>query len=366
MAGNNRFCYDKVVRDCASLAPIISTDYHPSYPPENVRNIWTDYPYRSKYASGGGYFEITSSNNKLYFVDNGSTARTATITTGTYDAEGLIAEIETQMEAQTTDTFTNSYSHTSFKFTITDDAGTFQLTCTNTTNAIWETIGFDTAADKTGAASYNSDDPRIHTNAALVSNCDGGASISATFAYAAGLNLTSTYQTLKLQRYAASSWNDVGDMTYDATLGIAYLAFSSVGGTAWRLLIKDKENPDGYVEVGVFLVGDYYTISKWFEYGASEDIEDTSTHDYSKQGYINVITGYFLETFGVTYELMTTDEGYLVYMYKEGGKKYPFVFVRDSDAALNTSQYVMFNGRLGRRVQDAYTKEITLTWVKIK
>ena len=366
--GNNRFLYDKMVREADSFTGIVSTDYHPSYPPENLRNIWTDLGYRTKYGanSGWGYFYFGSTSNLIYFDDTGAVARVATITVGNYDADSAIAEIETQMEAQTTDTFTVTYSDTSNKFTITNDTGTFELTCTLTTNAAWDYLGFDTASDKTGAAAYNSDSKRIHTFGGITLECKGGAAISATCAVLLGLNISSAYQSITLQRDVTGSWITVGTMTYDAATGVAYAFFSSVSSTKWRVVIQDWENSDGYIEIGTAVIGDYYTISKWFQHGFSEDVDDTTTHSYSKQGYVNAVIGYFKEVQGVTYEVLATDEGYLNDMYLTVGTRYPFVFVQDSDDVLNTLKYVMFAGKFSRRGKDAYTKEITLAWVGVK
>lgn len=44
--GYNRFLYDLLVRD-GNLVLSTPSDYNPMYPVENIRNIWTDYPYRS-------------------------------------------------------------------------------------------------------------------------------------------------------------------------------------------------------------------------------------------------------------------------------------------------------------------------------
>jgi len=366
--GNNRFLYDKMVREADSFTGIVSTDYHPSYPPENLRNIWTDLGYRTKYGanSGWGYFQFDATNNKIYFDDNGTVARTATITVGDYDADTACVEIETQMEAQTSDTFTVTYSNTSNKFTITNDVGTYELTCTNTTNAAWDALGMSTAADKTGSAAYNSDNKRIHTEGGFVINCYGGAAVSATCVVVLGMNTSSAYQSMKLQRDVAGTWTDVSTLTYDDVTGVAYAFFSTVSSTAWRVVVRDWENSDGYLEFGTAIVGDYYTISKWFQHGFSEDVEDTTTHSYSKQGYVNAVIGYFKEVQGVTYEVLATDEGYLNDMYLTVGTRYPFVFVQDSDDVLNTLKYVMFAGKFSRRGKDAYTKEITLAWIGVK
>lgn len=363
--GKNRFLYDKVVRD-STITPIVSTDYHPSYPVENVRNIWTDYYYRSKYGanSGWGYWYIDSSSNKLYFDDNGGTPRTATITVGAYDADTLAAEIETQMEAQTTDGFTVAYSDTSNKFSITNTVGTYELTCTTTTNAIWTYIGFNTDADKTGASAYNSDNVRIHSGVSV--EFENSAAITSWGMAVMGLNLSSTYQIFRAERWTGSAWEIIDDIEHDATnqRGILFFA-TQKSGTKYRVAIRDWENAQRFSQVGTIVWGDYKEISTWYEYGYSEDIEDTSQHQYSKDGYINVISGYFLESMGVSYNVMSTDEDKLVDLYRTIGKRYPFVFVQDSDDPENTMQYAMMTGKLSRRGEDAYTKNISLAWVGV-
>lgn len=367
--GLNRFLFDKVVRD-GILVPIVSTDYHPSYPTSKIQNIWTDYYYRTKYenGSGWGHFEITASTQMLYFVDNGSTARTATITIGDYDADGLAAEIETQMEATpTTDTFTVSYSQTAKSFQLTDDTGTYELTCTNTTNAIWDIIGFDTASDKTGSTGYIADYVRIHSECGIEIQHEGDTAVAITGCAVMGLNLTSSYQMFKLQRWTGSAWADItgGAFEYDFDRKMAVAMFSSVSQTKERILIRDWTNADYYVQIGAVVCGAYEEISTWFDYGFSDDIEDTSTHQYSKQGYINVVTGFFKDLKGVSYQVMSADEQKLEDIYRECGKRYPLVFVQDSDDPENTMEYIMFRGKFGRKGQDAYTKEITLAWEEV-
>ncbi len=62
--GYNRFLFaEEKLLWSGNITPIISTDYHPSHVVTRVRNIWTDYYYRSKYgnSSGWGYWNITSS-----------------------------------------------------------------------------------------------------------------------------------------------------------------------------------------------------------------------------------------------------------------------------------------------------------------
>jgi hypothetical protein len=366
--GKNRYLIaDEQLWWQGNLNPIASTDYHPSHDIERVRNIWRDYYYRTKYGddSGWGYFSITSTRNKLYFKDNGAVARTATITGGEYDADSLCTEIKTQMEAQTSDSFTVTYSNNSNKFTITDNTGTYELTCTSTTNAIWDCIGFSTAADKTGSASYNSDYVRIHTYFAVEFKSGDGSARTVTACALFGLNLTSAYQVLKLQRWTGSSWEDKGDFIYNATVGEAIVFVSSSSSTEWRILGRDWANTDGYIQFGNIIPGYYKELSRGYEYGASDDIEDTSQHQFTKKGYVNVIVGFQKKVRGVEYSLMETDREAIRDVYEAVGKQHPFVFVKDSDDAINTMSFCMFVGKFGDREDDAYFDTITLAWMEM-
>ncbi len=121
----NRFLYDTSVRfGVVSLDD--ANDYHPSYPVTNIQNFWIDYVYRTKYGAGSGWgiFYIGTAINKLDFNDG--SARTATLTTGVYDAAELAAHIKTQMDAVGGQTYTVTYSDTTRKFTISA-SGTFSL-----------------------------------------------------------------------------------------------------------------------------------------------------------------------------------------------------------------------------------------------
>lgn len=100
-------------------------------------------------------YNVTSSNNTIYWTRG--IARSATITAGAYDVNTLISEIETSL--QTVDpaqTYTVTYDQTLMKITIACDAA-IVLTCTNTTNAIWEVVGFNTDSNTASANSHLAD-----------------------------------------------------------------------------------------------------------------------------------------------------------------------------------------------------------------
>lgn len=110
-------------------------------------------------------FKITAGvNNKLDFNEGGGDL-VATITAGTYTGSELAAEINTQMDSAGAD-FTVTYSSSTGKFTIADDAGTVALLWASGGNgsqnddiSIAFTLGFDDSADDAAAASHTGDFP---------------------------------------------------------------------------------------------------------------------------------------------------------------------------------------------------------------
>lgn len=104
-----------------------------------------------------GNIVITTANQKLNF-DEGGAELTATITAGTYTPSTLATEIDTQMTAAGAAAYTITYSGKVFR--IANDGATLNLLCntgTDVANGIWDTIGYDTSADKAGFTNYAGD-----------------------------------------------------------------------------------------------------------------------------------------------------------------------------------------------------------------
>jgi flagellar hook-associated protein 2 len=117
-------------------------------------------------------FTIDNSNNKIDFFEDGTNDNTlvATLTNGDYTVSELEAEIETQLEAASAGAgspnsidYTVSYDSATKKFTIEEDGS--ELTelkllwnsGANKTNSAGALLGFNKAADDTGATSYIGD-----------------------------------------------------------------------------------------------------------------------------------------------------------------------------------------------------------------
>lgn len=197
-------------------------------------------------------------------------------------------------------------------------------------------------------------------NATIEIVSPGSVAIATSACVLYGLNLTSSYTTLKLQKNVAG-WQDVADFEYDAVNGRAICFFTEITVVEYRVVINDP-NVASYVQLGVVMLGSYEELSRGYEYGASSDIEDTSDHMYSKKGYITVAVGYKKKRRAVLYEVLEEDEQKLESIYNLVGKEHPFVFISNSDQALSTMEYSIFKERFSRRVENSLFRRITLVW----
>lgn len=104
---------------------------------------------------------ITDRCNNLYFKDGTGTLLTAALDNGVYTPAELVAEINTKVDALTTDTITCSYESLIRKFKFTSNGSSFSLiyaTSTKPWTNVMPTIGFY-ATDYTGELTYTSPAP---------------------------------------------------------------------------------------------------------------------------------------------------------------------------------------------------------------
>lgn len=117
---------------------------------------------------------IGAGNNKIDFEETGATPLVATLTNASYTTSELCTEIKTQLEAAGGSVYTVTYNEFSLNlFRITSDGagggGIFTLLCNtgaNKANAVWDTIGFDDSADKSGFLIYIGDDEEVYLTGA--------------------------------------------------------------------------------------------------------------------------------------------------------------------------------------------------------
>ena len=104
------------------------------------------------------FYNIDSDNNKLYFDDISTTARTATLNSSFYDTTTILTEIDRAMDATaSSDTYTSSYDSLTGKITIAVDTGgveTYILNTATTDSAIWDTIGYTEGSDVSAGTTH--------------------------------------------------------------------------------------------------------------------------------------------------------------------------------------------------------------------
>jgi len=365
---NNLYLFDKIVRDSV-LSPLVSSDYHPSFSAENIRNIWTDCFYRSKYGSGSGwgYFRVDTGNQWVDFNEGGGEL-SAQIPAGNYDASSLCDAIKAAMELVGTLTYTVTYSDTSNKFTVASTA-TFSLlwaSGSHLASSIGLDIGFDVGSDDTGASSYTGDFPRMHNYAGVIIESGDGSAVETSGCAVFGLNLTSAYQYFYLEKWTGSAWSKISDFSYSFTKKCGFVSYPATGATKYRIVMRDWTNTSGFSQVGVAVLGQVLELGRGFEFGSYEDLNDTSKKQYSKKGYLNIILGFEERLRYLVYELLEEDVNKLDTLWKAVLMRYPFVYVRDSSDVLSTIEYVIMASKVKKLPLDDYFQRVTLALERMR
>jgi hypothetical protein len=364
--GKQRFVYDLITRS-GIISAAKSDDYHPSYPPENLRNIWTDYGYRTKYGSGSGWGWFYIGGSSRYIDFNYGSVRAAALAAGNYDADSLATEIAAEMTAVGGQTYTCTYSNTTNSFTISAPSNFSLLWSSgaNKANSACDTLGFDDTADDTGTKSYTADYLRIHTYAGFDIESWNSGAVTTTACVLLGLNVSESYQIFKLQKWTGAAYEDVDDFTYNDDDGVACVFYTTSGSEKYRILVRDWTNADHYIEFGAVVLGAYQEISRGYEYGASITYDDTSEKMYSKKGYLNVAIGYEQVIEAVQYEIQSADITKVETVWDNVMKRYPFVFIRDADNPSTTMTYAIFRTGIERTQLDELFSKVILTWEKV-
>ena len=158
-----------------------STDnsaYHLSQGGVRTNSISLDYPANdlatATFEVGGINFSenpirITATNKFIDFTDGTGTV-VATLDEGYYQtpihlADAIAAKMTSASAPSDADIITCTFNNSDGKFTIASDGTVLSLlwdTGTNTANSVATTIGFDNAADDTGALTYTSDNAQTY------------------------------------------------------------------------------------------------------------------------------------------------------------------------------------------------------------
>lgn len=190
---------------------------------------------------------------------------------------------------------------------------------------------------------------------------DGATSVQTSGCALYGLNLTASYQTLKLQKWTGS-WVDVGNFTYSAATGRAILSYTAVSHFKYRVVMADT-NVASYVQCGFIILGLRKALSRGYDYGAKDEYGDTSKHSFSKAGYLTVQVGYETRVKTVSYDLMSNDEANLQAVWDAAKMQNAFTFCQDytnDTQRLATMQLMIMVKGLPWTQENDYFKALTL------
>jgi hypothetical protein len=258
---------------------------HPQNPAEDTQIDSLSYFWRTRYGtgSGNGLFVVTA-NNKYIDFDEGGAELTATLTVGSYNGASLATEIKTQLDVAGDLTYTVTYSESTAKFTIAA-SGNFTLRWFNGTHKatdISDLCGYSDAANDTGAATYTSDNRRIHYPKAYI-DIDLLVPCEANFIGLLGHNISSA-ATIKL--YGADDTAFTTNLTTDviAWASGSIYKFLSASRTKryFRVSVEDPANTSSYIQVSTISLAKYFEPARNFWVGGEEgpdDVSDLTTTD---------------------------------------------------------------------------------------
>lgn len=235
-----------------------------SYPLSNAQDKYR----RTKVWRSAGYWDLTDNDRTIVFRESVGVDLTATIAATSYSSDSaFLAAIKTALDAAGASTYTVSRDTSTNKIKILSDltggGGIFQLRMELAASAdMANAMGFDLVA-YTGASNYIADALRIHSYEFLKWDF-GVATNPKAFVLSddrnLGLNI-STQAVIKLQGNPTDSWSAPlyeETLTHDDFNLFQYSAtgLHTTGLRYWRIYIQDYANPDGYIQAGLFYLGD--------------------------------------------------------------------------------------------------------------
>jgi hypothetical protein len=326
---------------------ITATTEDPEFPASNFRSY-----IRSKaWRSSGGNFVIDSSNNKIDFKESGGGGElTATLTSGTYTASTLAAEIDTQMEAAGAGAYTISYSNG--QFTISRPSGYLDLlfsSGTNVANSVHSSIGFATS-DLSGSDSYTAASIALHTEEGVVIDFKTAEEVdffSLVFDPLIGIKLSSeavvTLQANPTDVWTSPAYSQVLSFDDDTSQTTLFLT-TPQEYRYWRVKIVDTKNPYLYVELHKVLIGKGTTISRAPDIGYSLQHIDATASIINEYGH--AYADIYPVRKNLSFEMGTLTDSQvqtLLNSYRRTGKAIPVAVIIDAQEALyNKDDYFIY------------------------
>lgn len=273
-----RFCENNFI-DSNTILNYSSQDSN--FPFSNICN-----DERSKVWKPTGYFEITSSNNKLYINDGSN--KTITIAANEYTTGALLAaDIESFLNLSSSGWHV-SYSNS--RFTVTNDFS-YTIRFSVLTNSIARTLGFTGSVDLV-CASLTSDVNVIHTSEYCIFDLGFAASVD----FIAILGNVDEIFPLSNSAIITAYGNNINDFDspaftktltrYDGGV-FNFIDDTDANYRYWKIKIVDPQNTLGSpgLSFSNIYLGDYQTLeSRNLENGFSITFNDKSTKYESESG----------------------------------------------------------------------------------
>lgn len=331
-----------------------ATSEDSSFPASNVGQ-----PHRTDVWRSAGYFEVTSSNNKLDFKETSVGAEiTATIPAGDYTLSLLKETIKLAMDTASVAgaTYTVGYDTDTGLWSISTDLAFLSLlwsTGTNTASSIGAIIGYGTDADDTGSTSYTAPAIALHTVERfildIVSTNEPIDSLALVFP-STGHKFTDQ-ATIKIKGNHSNSWGSPAvdqTVTIDEDVGVATHFFTTDQAYRyWCVEIVDSENPNLYVELSKVIIAKATNFSKAPSVGFTYSITDRSREEATDFGqrYHDLLPNF--QRLSFNFSLLTFDQfETLADIYNRVGTALPVAMAFDTTEELYDVQRFFIYGNL--------------------
>lgn len=299
-----------------------------------------------------GTFTIKSTNSVLYFNDGSD--KSIQISTGQYSAADLATEIQTELNASSSN-WTVSYSTSNYRFTVDRSSGTKTLRLSNTTNALWDTIGYTGAVDQTAGVA---DEQRNHTKEFIEVDLGTNANEVGFFGLVAPANVVNPIgenATVELLASNLQNWsNPARTITLQSNdFGVyGFLDDADSQYRYWRFELTDRQNVNGPGwDFSNIYLGTYTTLANrnvntgftknWIDPSSVFRAESGATYANIKQRYLQ------LDSLTINY-MDQADRKNLEQLYYDFGQHRPFWIaldpVEDCSTIDELTRYVYFNG----------------------
>lgn len=325
----------------------------------------------SKAWAPNGTWWIDGRNDRIYVNDGGPI--TVFLTHGAYTRSQLLVEIETQLEAQTSETWTVTAVGTAFRIRLDGTAATLELS--KRTSAIWDDIGFTSIIDEplvttelvTGIGVYHGQE---YIEVDFGNNANEISFMSLIGKHNKVFSLTSNAVVTVKMDNNTSNWDNpaVSQLVEVTPRGLFY--FFDLPDCRYRYLrleIVDRSNST--LEFSYFYAGNYLEINRNITIGYQKERIDPTDVQETESGrrYFNIKDRYERWD-GMVIEYPTrSDRLKIEQMWHDFGRFKPFFISIDPTTNISNdlselTRFVYFNSDVNydHNIRDLYSINFTV------